>query len=351
MRLFIDPTDVWLFRDGRPFTGGEDHRAISLFPPTPYTMQGAIRSAKIAQSGGSFTDPSTWPAEVGKPHDYGALKLRGPFVAKRDESGKVVRYLPVPADVVKVGEKYCALSPLPQNGSPYTMNAPLGPLWLHAHQPITEASGWLAEEELEKYLDGKPFTVTKADDLFTREPRFGVGISSSVKRAEEGMLYQVEFVRLRRGRGLWLEVEGMTLVKEGVLQLGGEMKAARYEEVADEPRLSLGGKASGKFKLYFATPAYFAGGWQPVNGDWSSFFSKPVKFIAAAVLRAQMLGGARVDVVSQRGDFHKPMRPFVPAGSVYFFEAHDEVTVPATITDEGGQIGFGQVFIGRWEYV
>ncbi|MCL6507484.1 MAG: hypothetical protein K6T59_10685, partial [Bryobacteraceae bacterium] len=126
-RLFVEPADVWLFRDGRPFAGGEDHRAISIFPPTPYTIQGAVRSAKLAHSGASFTDQSTWPAEVGRPDDYGALTLRGPFLAKRDGTGKLVRYFPLPADVVKVGDNYHILSPLPPHESPYTANTPFTP--------------------------------------------------------------------------------------------------------------------------------------------------------------------------------------------------------------------------------
>jgi len=363
MRVFIEPVDVWLFRDGRPFAGGEDHRAVSLFPPTPYTMQGAIRTKILFDRGVDLQDYARGAQceeqktrdvgrEIGFPNsDYGKLRLFGPFVAKRNKNGEVVRYFPLPADVVKADDDYRVLSPLQRDDSPYTMNAMLNPLWLRTHQPITEAHGWLAEDELEKYLQGNQFSITKADDLFAREARLGIGIDNSTKRPQEGLLYQVEFMRLRQDVGLWLEVEGVTLPKDGLLQLGGEMKAARYEEVSNTPKLSPGGQVNGKFKLYFATPAYLSGGWQPRNGDWTPFFGKSVKLIAAAVPRAQMLGGAKVDVASQRGDFHKPMRPFVPAGSVYFFETDDEVTVPPTITDDGGQIGFGQVFIGGWDYV
>jgi CRISPR/Cas system CMR-associated protein Cmr3 (group 5 of RAMP superfamily) len=41
--LQIRPQDVWLFRDGKPFSGGEDHAATGIFPPTPFTVQGALR--------------------------------------------------------------------------------------------------------------------------------------------------------------------------------------------------------------------------------------------------------------------------------------------------------------------
>ncbi len=45
MRLFIEPTDPLLFRTGRPFDAGENNFAETLFPPTPETIQGAVRAA------------------------------------------------------------------------------------------------------------------------------------------------------------------------------------------------------------------------------------------------------------------------------------------------------------------
>ena len=40
--ILIEPTDVWLFRDGRPFNRGQDHSAQSVFPPLPTVMQGVF---------------------------------------------------------------------------------------------------------------------------------------------------------------------------------------------------------------------------------------------------------------------------------------------------------------------
>jgi CRISPR-associated protein Cmr3 len=41
MQIVIRPMDVWLFRDGKPFMAGEDHAAETLFPPSPFTLQGS----------------------------------------------------------------------------------------------------------------------------------------------------------------------------------------------------------------------------------------------------------------------------------------------------------------------
>jgi hypothetical protein len=42
--LFLEPLDVWLFRDGRPFMAGQQFRAASRFPPSPLVVQGALRA-------------------------------------------------------------------------------------------------------------------------------------------------------------------------------------------------------------------------------------------------------------------------------------------------------------------
>jgi len=247
-----------------------------------------------------------------------------------------------------------SLAPLPAAESPFENRPPLSStpivsLWQRTMAHIEAASGWLNERELNRYLNMQPFATIPDCELLERESRFHVGIDSRFKRPHQGdtggHLFQIEFVRLQPGVGLWAEVDGVTLNDEGLLQIGGEGKAATYRKVANELPLTGCRTMQGRFKLYFATPAYFAQGWQPDN--WGRFITGgEVQLIAAAIPRAQPIGGFDI----ARGQ-HKPMRSYVPAGSVYFFEAEDDVIVPDILTDEGGQIGFGQVFIGRWEYV
>jgi CRISPR-associated protein Cmr3 len=48
----------------------------------------------------------------------------------------------------------------------------------------------------------------------------------------------------------------------------------------------------------------------------------------------------------------KPMWAFAPAGSVYYFEAEGEVSYTGEpVTEYGGQIGYGEVLFGKWDYV
>jgi CRISPR-associated protein Cmr3 len=399
MWIFIQPTDVWLFRDGRPFSAGSEHRARSLFPPTPSTMQGAVRAKVLAESGVSlwdYADKQKEPltqrvaADIGSPNNgYGKLQLRGPMVAHAEQSGlPPTPYLPAPADVMKANKKPLVLRPLAT--SPFTNNLPpdgqnnLSTLW-HRSPDLREGYDglWLSANEMREYLEHEKLTlpdnVEEDRQLFDRESRFHVGIDSSIKRPRDGdaggHLFQVEFIRPRDGVGLLLEVGTMSggalpdFPERGLLQLGGEARSAFYEKVAAPPRIDDHTRKpaldSGQFKVVFVTPAYFADGWRPANGDWSRFFNgNSVRLVSAAFNRAQSIGGARADLKSQGEDknrgvnFQKPIRRFIPAGSVFYFKADGPVTdtnQPVTETPQGeadfGQIGYGQILIGRWKDV
>jgi len=97
MWLFLEPLDVWLFRDGRPFDAGSDHRAESLFPPYPTVIQGAGRSHHLTVQDVDLRDKDGITASVGTATDVLGLRLRGPFLERREE-GTIVRYYPQPAD-------------------------------------------------------------------------------------------------------------------------------------------------------------------------------------------------------------------------------------------------------------
>lgn len=79
MKLFLQPTDTFFFRDGRPFTKGEQSEGHSIFPPLPSTILGALRSAYIAE----FSDLSRFYAgemreTIGTPGSLcKAIRLRG----------------------------------------------------------------------------------------------------------------------------------------------------------------------------------------------------------------------------------------------------------------------------------
>ncbi|HUW14756.1 MAG TPA: type III-B CRISPR module-associated protein Cmr3 [Anaerolineae bacterium] len=368
MRVFLEPLDVWLFRDGRPFDALSDHRAQSIFPPLPTVAQGVIRSAHLAYRGVPISDyiyghaPHV-EAEIGPPGKHPPFTVRGPFIARMDEArDAVIRYLPRPADASLSDGDWMAPGPL--SDGPFANNLPdsVRLLWTSFRpQKDEEAAKWVSEATLGTYLAkgqvarGK---VYQDADLFVRESRFGIGLDSTLRRPHEGALYEIEFVRAKEGVGLEIEVQGLDMncwPQSGLLKIGGEGRAAMVQKLQDRPSMGVGqmpdpeDQGRVRFKLYFATPAYFDDGWRP--SDWGRFFNGSApQLAAAAVERPLVLGG--IDLAKAEkggGQPHKPAKRYVPAGSVYFFEGDDTTTLKSEhVTDFGATIGFGQIFVGRW---
>ncbi len=104
IRLFLEPLDLWLFRDGRPFTAGADHHAHSMFPPSPLTLYGALRTKLLfgtaERSGANVTDSAFVERTVGAADDFERFTLRGPLLG-RCEQGTVTRLFPAPLDLAR----------------------------------------------------------------------------------------------------------------------------------------------------------------------------------------------------------------------------------------------------------
>lgn len=350
MKLFLQAVDVWLFRDGRPFDALSDHRAESMFPPYPTVVQGAIRSRHLVVMGVDPRDGPAVKAAVGGESDLRGVRLRGPFVARR-EGGAVVRYLPQPADAVTLDKDRHLIRPaarprLPEPG--VWTSAPTTMLLGLDDEPSKGLTGlWLREDDLRRYLKQEQVAGTPGQKLFTRENRFGIGVDTGRRTAMVGALYEVEFIRPARDVGLLVEVEGYEgWPAEGLLQLGGEGRAARFQQVPSPPWPAPPDPLPERFKLYFATPTFFQDGWVP--REWSEFFDGSVDLVAAAVGRYESVGG--FDFANQR---HKPSRRYVPAGSVYYFQCHGRARLAShlvqnAVTQYGAEMGFGQILVGEW---
>jgi CRISPR-associated protein Cmr3 len=396
-QIFIEPSDVLLFRDGRPFSAGEGHRARSIFPPTPNTMQGVIRSKVLSDRCGRYEtykngcngcekqSNCTIPDEIGRPAQngrgsYGNLQIRGAIIAKHEKQS-LIPYFPVPSDVVEVKQKseqqkprLCFLQALQQQlygDNDLSENLNLLPLWTDEIKPVEGIQGYWQKEELEKYLlqEYKSLSnYTKADDLYMRESRYGIEINNARQTVNEGQLYQTEFIRCKQNVGLYAEIEGITDLGGNLIAIGGENRAARCEQLTQgidwegfsqklEDHLK---HADGlkRFKIYFATPTIFEHGWLPnwlsKNDLVGAYGGVEVKLIAASISRYQTIGGW--DVAYNRP---KPTNRAIPAGSVYYFttNAKPSEIIKAfhwqNVADEkhDAQIGFGLALVGAWNYL
>lgn len=354
--LFLEAVDVWLFRDGRPFDAASYHRAESMFPPYPTVIQGALRTYELVRRGIDLNNPKAVAEAVGTAEELGGLRLRGPFVARR-EAAAITRYFPQPADAVSVpGDPHwirpASRSVEPPAGVRTNLPEPLDRL-LGFRDPLSKGENnlWVSEKNLITYLRGAEVKAVCAEELYHTDPRLGIGIESGRKTTRDGALYEVEFIQPAPGVGLWVEMQGYSGWPEvGNLRLGGESRAAFFSQHPQvEPFPQPKAKMSHPFKVYFATPACFSAGWLPKS--WENFFDGAVKLEAAAIPGFESMGG--FDYACRQP---KPARRYVPAGSVYYFKPDNgSVSIKPSViemgmTEEGAGMGFGQIILEEFEH-
>ncbi len=363
MKLFIEPVDVWLFRDNKPFDAGSDHWATSMFPPSPQVMAGVLRSHHLVVNGIDLRRPDsqTIRALVGtadRPPQ--TFSLRGPVLARQEEAN-LVRYYPLPAAAILVERDNGQSHYQAQQPSRYTdgprVNLPAGLdlIWRRPYEQrkVKRAEGelWLAEADLLTYLEQGRVSLTKVKhgkDFYTVENRLRIQLDDATRTNETGLLYEIGFIRMKEEAGLVVEITGLEGLdkwpNQGFIGVGGESRAGRFRRLPDEanvwPAQTPGNLSC--FKIYFVTPTCFTRGWQPP--DWGEWFKESPRLVSAALPRPHLMGG--YDVVRNHS---KPALRYVPAGAVYFFKGspalREDVSV---ISNYGAELGFGQFIIGRW---
>ncbi len=371
MRIFIEPNDVLMFRDGKPFAGGDDHFARGSFPPPPSTIYGALRAHILSQKSGKFNTFKENPSEIsrdiineiGTPNELGTLKITF-FALAENHNAHIKQYFPIPTDMVREkGEdnnKFYILKPNIVINENVLSDLPLGlhHVWYNTDKALKAVSGFLREKQMRDYLMGEaPNGIVETKDLFVTEERTGIRKSRSLRSVETGGLYSVEYFRMQKGCGFILEVEGTKLIAEsGILRLGGDHRSAYYftcqwEDIDPRP-IKDKIKRDKKFKTILLTPAIFKHGWLPEGINKNSLDGEingiKVKMIGACIGKPIGIGG--FDIVK---GMPKDMKKAVPPGSVYYFELiNDDVDKLfenlwlKTLSDERKQEGFGITLIG-----
>ncbi|MCP4112966.1 MAG: hypothetical protein GY749_46805, partial [Desulfobacteraceae bacterium] len=144
MKIKIDPADTLFFRDGKPFTGGEETWADAIFPPYPPVIYGALRSK-------FFSVHITDLIKADEPNDpTSILKIKCIVL----QSGKRLLF-PMPLDCVKKkGDKSTSAFVLKTGERTETSNCPLENVLVAEKNTVAESveDGLLDDIFLKSYL-------------------------------------------------------------------------------------------------------------------------------------------------------------------------------------------------------
>lgn len=377
--------DCLFFRDGSPMNIGESAWVDSIFPPTGQTLQGAIRAAMLdyldadivafQQGRDCLPEGGSLKKEIGDACSLGRLRLTGPFPARNDEL-----FFPAPLDLVKnQAEQFSLLLP-----SLEPVQCDLGAIRL----PTAPGPGWkpqvgnyISATGLKKILQGNcndleimPLIAAAKNHpgLVDREPKIGLARDNTQRTNIEGMLFAVAPVRPRKDVALLVQVNGVSAAHypsgSFLQKLGGEGKLAAVTTGGglQMPSSCINNEQPDciRFKIVFITQALFAdnGNWLPEGFEqqerdtetgtitvWHGAVNGcPLDIVSACIGKAQKTGGWNL------AQWHsKPLRSFIPAGSVFFCEAAAEQkeAVLALHDSKIGmdiEYGFGHILIGKW---
>lgn len=341
----------------------------------------------------------------GTPGSPGSLAVQGPWLGWRKPDGQVTPLFPTPLDLVREtsGRKSGDVPPtatvnvLTMRPAGFDADAccsmpdGLRPLVLHSRDEVAGLAGiggWLKWSAYKKYLTGRLDTLTRGadwwidQDLWLIDARSGLAIDKRSRTALKSHLYFPHLVQpKRRGTGdgslvILAAIDTASLETIGLptamaVPLGGERKPASFgvwrqppgpanvgqlpwTQLPEDRNPIVGAGAVEpvrRLKVVLTQPAWFKKGWIP------GLRIPGATLVGARVERAEGFGGW--DVARNRP---KPLRRFVPRGSVYYFELDRglspeelgglwNVAISETPPGEGtdfGRCGFGHAFVGTW---
>ncbi|OQB28967.1 MAG: CRISPR system Cmr subunit Cmr3 [Euryarchaeota archaeon ADurb.Bin190] len=364
--LKLTPLDSWFFRDGRPFHQGEPSADVeSIFPPSAFTIAGAIRAHLARKMGWRC---GNWNEKIikvlGDGYNLGPLSFRGPFLGIENKE-TIKPLFPVPLHLLGKfeegkGNEFILLSPGDE------IECDLGKVRLPSAKGIegmkTLKHYYLTSESLAKVLQGTTddLEIIASKDLWGVEYAVGLARDKMSRTAKEGHLYSSCKVRLNDANGTCL-LFGSEGIKDGldnqfVFPIGGESRMA-VAEVVDiqkefliRPNLQIKDGCL-RFTVTHITPAWF----DRWPGSGKGLPEVPGRVISACLERSLRIGGWS-SVKGERDNFIKgpvALKPFIRPGSTWFCEAceddkEDVLQIHSSRIGEYNDFGFGEVAIGAW---
>jgi len=388
----FEALDSLFFRDGRPMNAGESCWLESVFPPTGYTLQGAIRAAILDSVGADIKafqegKPCLWDGsslndEIGDGRNIGRLKLSGPFLGFKDTF-----LFPSPLDLVQQKEsgKLGLLKP----GTPALSDLASHPVKVpyiigKGYKVVKEK--YISRRVFESILNGEiPPSDSRVlvplygenEDLDTaallfREYKVGLARDNATKQNKEGMLYVISKVRPTAELKICVKVSGVESGhqpgKDKLLlgKLGGEGKLAlisvkewKEEDVLPKAPSLQPVNGALRFKIVFTTSALMVEkGWLPkgfeeCQSNGTAYWKGEVDSCKFSIISACIGKPVRICGWNLAERKPKALKFAIPAGSVYFCETSTEhgcdvLGLHGKHIGQETEYGFGHILIGKW---
>ena len=374
--LHLSALDTLFFRDGKPFTMGDETWANGIFPPFPSVFYGALRSIwfasdlnKLADATNDRKNQKEKTLNRDKSLD---LNIKGLLPTIDNEL-----FFPIPNDLYGVkraseneAHKLKCIAKPPDLISDYGYECLLQTKQNETIK-VDELSGkaLLCRHSFETYLENNSgsFTITRLSDIVLVEPKVGIGRNFDTRTTETGQLYRVAMRRLHseikdgngKQLGFAVNYDGLDdLPSHGLSRFGAEIKAVEYTAYTGSWDIACPVEEGAKdFKIYMATPAVFDEGFYPEL--W--FKDYGLTLLTAVFGRVQPIGGFDIKEVKP-----KSMRRAVPAGTVYYVRSEKGFTSVLKNALHGGSIynlapddnelkkemlpqGFGLSYVGKFK--
>jgi CRISPR-associated protein Cmr3 len=348
MTIEISPLDTLFFKNPKPFNAGDESWSDGIFPPTPSTIYGALRSIYFRNNPHELEKANT------KDDPTKDLLIHKIYLEQNNNI-----YFPLPLDIVyKKGFKTHSYILQQDEKNIITNYKTDFILNLKGDEAIEIfENSFLTMGNFKKYQNSsnekfRRFAEIKSiDEFIINEPKIGNKIDKKNKTVQDGYLYRVDFKRLIKNVKIVVEFSGLDIKNNQIMRLGGEGKIATINEIErvdiNYPNINK------KFKLYFLTPAIFDKGWLPKWIDKDSLEGEykglNLKLLTASIGKYKLIGG--FDMKENRP---KLMYRAVPEGSVYYFELLNgdkekviELLHNQAISDKLANEGYGITFIGE----
>ena len=379
--IYLYPKDPLFFRDGRPFSMGEDTSANMLFPPMPSVFYGALRGLIAAHNGITDGETAKKMTEGVIIHSIDLLYSNQADVGSVVEAGNFAPLFSMPLDIIafKNEKETQGLEFRQKQGldSSFFKDYELKATEAEKTQDIEDY--FLSSFSLTDYLNDNQTTFNLEETAINlnkhkiSEPKIGIGRDKTTYTTSQGKLYRVPMLRTEyldkndTENTDWIRIaqlcfsisfsinqcDNLELPNSGFVKLGADSKLVRFTTDNTDSTINKPVFADDEqfFKLYLASPAIW-------NGDTDfampNLFAAEAELVAAAVGKAVYVGG--FDMAENKP---KAMQRAIPAGSVYYFKLKNaenaaqqlneivKNTHNKCISDHRAHEGFGRAFIGK----